>query len=633
MPTGLKTTRTDDPHRTLRVALLVAGIVALIASHAAVLGYKKYADVDEAYASSIAERLLEGFKLYDGAVSQRGPLMYYGFALIAKVTGWDNVLGLRVWALGFCIAHVLLVYWAGRVLVSRWAGLVAALLTVYALAFGFPARDAMALHGEAMQIPALIGCAVTGAFAMRGSPRRKWLAISGLLLGVAICIKQSVALHVLPMLVWIAIDARKQRAGAWGALGDASTFVAATLALPAVFLLNALREGTLSQLVYYCFTYNLQVHLQPTARAMLWLGPLHDRMNERTFFFVALVVLAARAAPFALRRVRASAAARSLTPLVRAFGVRGYLGLHLVVALVTASSMYRFFPHYYLQAMPFLTVLLGASLRGAFVARTTGRIARSTIAGFTAFLLAYAAITAYFLEKVDGRIAHEPVVERLARYVEASTAPEQRVFVWGFSPWLYPYSHRKPAGRFVFETYVTGFVPWFWEEPDVERKRIVPGSMEALLGDLDREKPEIVIDAGSVLFGRSMRAYELSSRWLHDRYCFELRFGAFDVYRRKPDDASCQVPYFPRIAFPVDFYGRPAPFVVMPITVDQASSRWLPPNEYDKATQFAQQTPPPHVDMLRDPKREREAAEGLKKLGVEDARELLPPAPCEDSKR
>ncbi len=601
------------------------------AVHGPIVGYMKFANVDEAYAAALGERLLEGYTLYEGAVSQRGPLMYYLYALFDLVDGWDNVLALRLWAFAFCVAHLLLAYWGASKLLSRSAAVVAALATAYALGFGFPPIDAVALHGEALQLPLLIPSVVLGATALRaasGSRRRtEQLLASGVLLGAAICIKQSVLLHVIPLGVWIAWKHAKARDGLSRCVKDLSVYVAGVAALPLAFVAHAALRGTLRRLVYYCVTYNVTIHLQPTRRATAWLGLLFDQLTQHTLFFLALVLLAAAATPFVRRRLRSAYGARRFRPLFRGFGVRGYLALHLAVAIGTASSMYRFFPHYYLQALPFLTWLLGAVCERWMRRRATAQLARVTAGAFAVFLVISGAASTYFGEKIDGRVAHEAIPERIGKYIAATTQPDQRIFVWGFSPWIYEYAHRRPAGRFVFETYVTGFVPWFWDELPREKARVVPGAMAELMGDLDRERPEVVVDAGAVLIGRPIRSYGEPAQWLHEHYCFEVRLGAIDVYRRKT--APCKFPHFPQMAFPVDYYGRPAPYTLMPTTLDRADSRWLPPGIYSRANFFHEQDPPPRLDAIRDRRAEKDEAEGLSKIGVKDAHELLPPPPCE----
>ena len=118
--------------------MLVASSVFLIATHAALIGYKDFANVDESYAMALAQRVLDGHALYHEAISQRGPLMYYAYAFIAKTGGWDNVVNLRLWALGFAFLHVGLVYWGALRLLSRRAAIVVvfALHSFEAFAFG-----------------------------------------------------------------------------------------------------------------------------------------------------------------------------------------------------------------------------------------------------------------------------------------------------------------------------------------------------------------------------------------------------------------------------------------------------------------------------------------------------------------
>jgi hypothetical protein len=316
----------------------------------------------------------------------------------------------------------------------------------------------------------------------------------------------------------------------------------------------------------------------------------------------------ARAIPFCVRRVRAWRAQRSLWALTRAFGPTHYIGLHLVVALASATSKYRFFPHYYIQASPFLALAFAAAVDRPFRARKTAWPARVVGGSFMFFTMFASALGCVFGEKVDGRVSHDRTVQDMGKYILATTAPTDRIFVWGFSSWLYEYAHRRPAGRYVFETYVTGFVPWFWDKLEIEKERIVPGSVEALLADLDREQPKVVVDAGSVMLARPMRMYEKPNAWLHAHYCFELRIGALDLYRRKKDDADgCLVP-FPRAHETVDWDGRPMS-IPIPRTLDFDSSPALPQGNPLKPLWFPHGPKPQGLEAVRDPRIEREERE------------------------
>ncbi len=600
-----------DPERPWRLFILAASMASIVCTHAPLIGYRTFANVDEAYASALAERLLEGQKLYQGAVSQRGPLMYYAFELLAWLHGWDNIVALRAWGLALAIAHLLLVYWAGRALLSKTAATVATAAAGYALSFGFPPSDGVAINGESLQLPALLVALVLGARAMRCVPGTRSRAVhllgAGALFGIAIAIKQSVALHPAVLVLWVVIDAHRRRSGKARAARDVLLLFGATLFVPTVLVVHSAASGTLRDLYYYCVVYNRDVHLRPTTKSFTWLPFLFFRLAEQTLFFIVGVLLFARALPLMVRRAKAAQRLRSLWALGRGFGARHYLALHVVLAIVAASSMFRFFPHYYLQAAPFMALALGASVDPLLRRPRTAWPARVMVSAFVFFTMFASALGCVFGERVDGRVAHDRTVQDAGKLIAATTKPDDKIFVWGFSPWLYEYSHRRPAGRYVFETYVTGFVPWFWEKLDVERARIVPGSVAALLGDLDRERPEIVVDAGSVMMARPMRAYDAPAAWLRASYCFEVRLGAFDMYRRKHDDTPC-VTAFPRPHEAVDWMGR-AMAIPLPRTVDFATSRLLPRGNFIKPLWFPTGPTPPGLDSIRDPRLEKEEAE------------------------
>jgi hypothetical protein len=148
--------------RAVAIGLLVLGVVCIGATHGPLIGYKTYANVDEAYAVALASRLLDGFKLYQGAISQRGPLMYYAFELIAWLHGWDNIVALRLWALGLVLVHFVLIYATAKTMLPRTGVLVATFVAAYGFIFGFPPFDGIALHGETLQMPALLGSVLLG---------------------------------------------------------------------------------------------------------------------------------------------------------------------------------------------------------------------------------------------------------------------------------------------------------------------------------------------------------------------------------------------------------------------------------------------------------------------------------------
>lgn len=602
-------------HWTERLALATSAI-SIGAVHGPLIGYATFANVDEAYAGALASRILDGHKLYVGAVSQRGPLMYYVYTFIAWLHGWDNTRALRVWALAFALLNLYAVFLFARAFLPRAGVLIATFVMAYALSFGVPPFDGLALHGEALQLPMLTFGCMLGALAFRGGvlppARRRWLlAGAGLLFGVAVAIKQSAALHPAALCVWILASARRNKRPPRQWLTDIAIVSAGTLLVPLAFLIHSAFEGTLKEFYYYTVVYNRDVHLRPTRKLFPLLTPFFLRLTEQTGYFLLLLAIASAAVPNGARRLARAVRARAAAPLLRGFGIERYLVANLALAVVSATAMYRFFPHYFVQSLPFLALTAGA-MGGTLAARLRHRVAFERLA-VTAYMLLVGAATlgTVFGERVDGRVTHDRTPQLCGKLIAAATKPEDRIFVWGFSPWIYQYAHRKPAGRFVFETYVTGFVPWFWDRLELERSRIVPGSVEALLADLDRERPEIVVDAGSVMMARPMRAYDKPGRWLLEHYCFEYRLAAFDIYRRRPDGVTaCAQPYVPLPYDAVNWNGTPMG-IPLPLSADRSRERRLPYGNLMRPIWFPS-GPPPSAAVLeaaRDPKTEREEAE------------------------
>lgn len=583
--------------RRFGAAVLGASSVFLIATHASLIGYKHFANVDESYAIALAQRVLDGHPLYHEAISQRGPLMYYAYALIAKIGGWDNVVSLRLWALGFAFLHVGLVYWGALRLLSQRAAIVATLLSTYALTLGLPPFDRFALNGEYLQLPPLVLGIVLGALALRRTrPRRRALLFgAGVALGAAISVKQSAFLHVVPAIIWIGVRAHRERSPR-RALVDTGALVGGALVIPIVFIIHAASNGTLAEMYFYCVRYNVIVHVGEAGGGLT--PASFEVQGNRGFALAVAAVTIAGVRALALR-IRACVRERSLSPLFRAFELGQYLAIHLAVALISAASLRRFFSHYFILSIPILSLILAR-----LVHRITRRVKPDTMAtiyrGALATLLALCALETYALEKIDGRVAHDKLVVRLSQYVDATTAKDDKIFVWGFSPWLYAYSHRRPAGRYVFSTYVTGLVPWRHDDLQGEQKRIVPGSNEALMEDLEKEKPELFIDSGSIMLARPVRTYPRWAAWLRERYCFEVRVRGFDVYRRKKDGAACTAPGFPQPQRAFDFVGAPLE-VPIPQTSDLDFTKSLYVPEDSLPAWYPESPRPPHVDLLVDP--------------------------------
>jgi hypothetical protein len=317
----------------------------------------------------------------------------------------------------------------------------------------------------------------------------------------------------------------------------------------------------------------------------IWHHPISIFIVAEPMFSTAAMAAIGLAAARWAGRLMSAIRTHARREFIAGFDVKDFFGLQFAMAFFLAAWLPQEFEHYFIVTVPLLALTLAShwqeipdrpqrerSLAGALL----------TLAALGTYVSFY---EAYSREKNDGRIIHDVVVEKAAQYLEKATSPDDKIFVWGFSPWLYTYSHRRPAGRFVFTTYPIGFVPWFWQALDREPEHVVPGTMEQLLDDLDREKPAYVVDAGSIMMGRPMRAYQAALTWLQKGYCFDARFGSYDLYRRRPDSGTCASPDFPKQAATVDFFGAPLG-VMTAIDIDLPTSRPLPAGDALKPVRF-----------------------------------------------
>lgn len=544
-----------------RTFWLAAGalVFTVVIVHAPSLYFGKFTNVDEAYAGSIAQRLLAGHELYQGAISQRGPLFYYFYEVLAFVAGWDSVRAVRLVTVGMTLLTIGLTYRLSRVTGgSRASALVSASVLAFSLTCGLPPRDGLALNAELVLAPLLLLAVTVGVRAIDATPRRALVlfACSGLLFGAATSIKQVALVHGV-LVVGLAFLASQRRVTE----RVLAAFVAAVgmASVPAVFALRAWQKGSLHDLVYYTWTYNRTVHLAAADQG----GPGRVLVTalDHPVATVAMVL--------AVGTWLASRKGRSLSDgaLGMKLGGMDWVAVNFLCALAVALWARQAFPHYFVTALPLFAVLCGDMLGRAL----TEEKLMPALAIANVVVVIVATAQAGRIRQKEGRVTHDDEVERVASELARVTRPNESVFVWGFSPWLYGYAGRPNATRFPFLTYPTGLVPWFWDELDLEASRVVPGSMEALVSDLDDARPSFIVDAGDVLLARPMRAYRAMHELVRRDYCFAFRLGHFDFYKRHAEGESCSLPCFPLPAAPIDHMGKPLN-VRVPSVIDASSS-------------------------------------------------------------
>jgi len=438
----------DERPRSPRVGaslLLFAAFVVIAAGLHAPMFSDRIFNADEAYLATQAQVLVDGGHLYVDTVDRKPPVVPYLYAAVFKVTGSDALAPVRVLAvLAEAFTAWLLAVEARRRLRWRHASVCAG-VGFLLVASALPAADAQAANFEVFMLPVMTAALVLG---VRDRP-----AAAGATLGIATLTKQTAAFALVP-LAYLAWRARR-----WSGLARLSVAFVAPIAVAAVVF------GP-HDFLFWVFTGNgSYADVHGVLGYAIGLGA-----RETGWFLfgaAAMVVLL----PFAWRRRRDDTD----------------LWLWLGSGVVAVAVGLRFFPHYYLQLIPPLTLL---AVRGLDSLSTTVRARALAIVTVLAVVPA-----AYFLVPafVDGNTKDTTIALDVAHYISRHTSAGQRVLVWGQAPEVYWASARRPATRFATTGFVTG-TSGGRPPSHVGSRYAVPGAASDFYADLRRTPPVLIAD-------------------------------------------------------------------------------------------------------------------------------------------
>ena len=420
--------------------LLVAVVLVATIAHLPSFIRTEVLSPDEAFLATEAQVLNDGGHLYADVVDRKPPIVPYLYAATFRVSGSDELLGVRVLAL---IAHVVTALLLAAIARRRWgdgAAFGAAMLYLVASA-GLVLEDSQAANFEVFMLPLM--CAGM-LLADRDRPE-----LAGVATAAATLAKQVAATTMLPLAYL-----------AWRRNG-----MAAVIRLGAAFVVPiaivAIGFGW-SDFFFWVFT-GTGSYLDASGS---WSVVLSRGASGSGVFLAAnlgalLLILGA------WKRRRADLD----------------LWLWLVAALVGAAAGFRFFGHYFLQVAPPFTLLAAGSLANA-----KRREWMRTVALGGASILVFIVLTLSMHPNVL------PSYDRVASAVAARTRPGDRIFVWGQYPQLYWASDRRPATRFLSGGFLTGFGGGRSAQ-HVGREYAVPGAWDDFRRDLAAHPPVLIVDA------------------------------------------------------------------------------------------------------------------------------------------
>jgi hypothetical protein len=125
----------------------------------------------------------------------------------------------------------------------------------------------------------------------------------------------------------------------------------------------------------------------------------------------------------------------------------------------------------------------------------------------------------------------------ICRFLQARTKPTDSIFIWGFDPAPYTACNRRSASRYVFTTFVAGYVPWVDDARAIEDARAAPGSRDILLAELQNETPAVIFDSPTSMGNRSLMSYDFLRTFVVANYCVDrVSIGGPTAWTRKPPE-------------------------------------------------------------------------------------------------
>jgi hypothetical protein len=478
------------------------------------------------------QRVLAGDVMYRDVWDQKPPGIAFLYALLWRVWPHESIVAAA--DLGAAVATACLLVVLGRRRFSLDVGFGAAAVF---LLFGDPYLQRLSGIYIRGQCEPFLALAVTVSLVLLAATRARWrLVAAGVALAIAFWLKYNAAAYGLTAIVavWVWSDAvvwrRKLGACLWIGLGFAVVAAAALAYFGAHGALTDLRLATID----YNLQYSNETYAGQTGVVRYVLAFPLTRMRVDMIWFLGGLgaVLLVRSAP---------ANRSSLVPLAWLAGA---------VASIAINGG-RSLPNYFVQAAPALALSASAGLATLRTARPWMRAAVAVlllvaiwrvgadapVAGLRlASLPGLVENVRYDVSYLRGRIGRDAYLarfrgqkhdalenERLVRDIRETTAPDDPIFVFGFSGgsicWK---SERRSSSRF------------FWSRPVfIEFAAERPGyGSGGLLADLERHPPAVLVLQKEEWRSRDffMNNERLRS-WLERGYTLDRETPMFSVWR------------------------------------------------------------------------------------------------------
>lgn len=450
--------RAPEPQPLRDLPRVVAWIaVALVVAFAVVVRLRLLdlpLERDEGEYAYAGQLMLRGIAPYALVYNMKFPGTYAAYALIMALFG-QTAHAIRIGLILVTSATTILVYVLGARLVNRAAGVcAAAAYTLLALILGAQAIYAHATHF--VVLPAV------GALVLLSS--RRWPLAAGVLLGLAVLMKQPGAAFALFAVLWLLVERRFRDAAltvAGGAIAGSAT---------AVWLKIA---GVFDKFWFWTIRYAREYASVTTwsdARRY-FAQSMHDIIDYAPLLWLTIAI--GLALMFVERSTRRAAV---------------FVVCYIVASFAAAAAGLYFRPHYFILTFPAVAMAAGGGVVAAMRLLPHGLRLAPAIAYTIVLIAGVAHQSDVFFRITPDSLTRalngdSPFVEApaIGDYIRAHTAPDDRVVIFGSEPEIYFHAQRKSA---------TGYIYMY---PLMEAQPFAKRMQREMMAEVDRANPKVIV--------------------------------------------------------------------------------------------------------------------------------------------
>lgn len=430
---------------------------------------------DEGEYAYMGQLILDGIPPYSQAYNMKLPGIYFLYALVILVFGQTGA-GIHLGLLLFNVASIVLMYFIGKSLVNEWVG--ASASAAFAMLSLSNRVQSLWANAEHFVLP----FALAGFLALlyyKRNERLSLLVLSGALFGIGTLVKQhGFFLGISGFVFLIAIIFKRSELHARSAARDLLWFVAAG-AMPLVLsLIYVYWSGVFDRFWFWAFTY---------ARAYL----TQIQPAGATFSFLSnFFPLFKATSPIWILAALGCAAVLVSGPLKP---YRWFCLSFLVGGFAAISPGYFFRPHYFVLILPSVALLfgLGVEFLTQLFKPIEGKILRLAIPAATAVIALLSPIASHadiFFQSSNFFVARatyggHPLSEAktISRFLEAWSAPEDRIGIIGSEPEMFFYTKRRSATGYLYHYSV------------IERQPYAQQMMREMTAEIESASPRFLL--------------------------------------------------------------------------------------------------------------------------------------------